>query len=96
LGGGEGAVYGSGWALEDADLAVAFFEDRVDGAHEFELDVVGGVGVVEVEWGVAVVIVFGGRHICDLRGRDSLKLLFAVVYEMNQQIKKKYYYMKKL
>jgi uncharacterized membrane protein YfbV (UPF0208 family) len=68
LGGGEGGLYGSCWTLEDADLAVAFFEDRVDGAHKFELDVVGGVGVVEVDWGVAAAVVVGGRHFCDLGG----------------------------
>ena len=62
--GGRG-VYGAGWAFEDADLAVAFFEDRVDSAHEFELNIIGRVGVVEVDWGVAVVIVVGGRHFCD-------------------------------
>lgn len=59
-------MYGAGWALEDADLAVTGFEDRVDGAHEFELDVVGGVGVVEVDGGVVgVVVVVGGRHFGD-------------------------------
>ncbi len=40
-------TYGAGGAFEDADLVVSLFEHVVEGAHEFELDGVGLVGVVE-------------------------------------------------
>lgn len=59
---GEGRAYGARRAFEDADLAVALFENVVDGAHEFELHVVGLVGVVEVDFGRGVV--WGGHFEC--------------------------------
>jgi hypothetical protein len=62
-------TYGAGWAFEDADLASAFFEDVIDCAHKFELDVVGLVGVVEVDgdvgnhfWGVGCGFGVGFGH----------------------------------
>ena len=45
-------TYGARWAFQDADLPVPFFENVVNCAHKIELDVVGGVGVVEVNGGV--------------------------------------------
>ena len=55
----EGETYGAGGALEDGDLVVALCEHVVEGAHEFELDGVGLVGVVEGGggfFGVGVVV----------------------------------------
>lgn len=44
-----GKAYGASWAFEDTDLAVSFFEDGVNVSHEFELDIVWLVGVVEID-----------------------------------------------
>ena len=46
----EDETYCPRWAFQNADLAVSCFKNIVDGTHKLELDIVGFVGVVEIDW----------------------------------------------